>query len=97
MVERSWVDGLEQLVVEGMVLAFAARTCSGSRIPALARARRGSADLGDRDATPRPEREHEPGDVVMTVPAPEPWLTGAAWTAFVVMTGFAVRGALTLV
>jgi hypothetical protein len=85
-----------ELIVEGMMLAAAARVAASSRAPVLARPRRGAADLGDRDPTPRRARERP--EVVETLePGHEPWVTGAACTAIVVTVGIAVRGALALV
>jgi hypothetical protein len=53
---------VDQVVVEGLLMVVAGRVYVGSRTPALARTRRGSADLPDRDA---PERTHTPDEVVV--------------------------------
>lgn len=86
---------MEHLVVELMVLAVAARTAASPRAPVVARARRGSRDLDDRDPTPQRARERDLLDV--PVARSEPWLLGAAWFALVILSGFAVRGAFALV
>lgn len=86
---------LEHLVVELMLLAVTARSVTVSRAPVMARPRRGSDDLGDRDRTPQRARERD----VVEVPVRETerWLMGAAWAALVLTAGFAVRGAFALV
>ena len=99
------MDGVSDVVIEGAVLVTGVRVIVRSRVAALARPRRGSADLGDRDAPPR---EHEDADVRVPTPstaraprwatARAPWVAGAVYTIGLAITvGFAVRGAVALV
>jgi hypothetical protein len=63
--------------VEGLLVVAAGRVYVGSRMPALARPRRGSADLPDRDAPARPASD----DAVVPVVSVhgERWLRPASY------------------
>jgi hypothetical protein len=88
--------GFGDITAEAALIAVAARVWAAERPLVLARPRRGSVDLGDRDTTPgaRPQPDETPA------PAPsarERWLLGAVCTAALVTVGVAVRGALAIV
>ena len=70
-----------QLIAEGALLLTATRTLVGSRPLVLARARRGMADLGDRDATPRMHRDEPLPDELHLSLVPYRWFATASVTA----------------
>ena len=85
---------MNEVVVEGMLVIAAGRAYYASRPPALARPRRGSADLPDRDAPARSPSEERH---VSKLPVQgDRWLVPAVGLAAVV-GGIVARAAIVLI
>ena len=85
---------MNHVVLEGMLVIAAGRAYVASRPPVLARPRRGSRDLPDRDA---PERKpSEVPDVAEAPPAPDRWMVPASVGIAAVLGTVAARAAMLL-
>jgi hypothetical protein len=83
---------LNEVVFEGMLVIAAGRMYVSSRPPALARPRRGSADLPDRDA---PERSSSPErSVAPSTQGTDRWVVPASVGLVAVVGGIVARAAM---